>query len=88
MTGDGGSSQTGRMTVECPECGHEWDPIRKNAEIPDMVTTVLVARKFGIRPRTVRRWIESGRLPAVKVKSANTFRYHVRVEDVLRLIES
>lgn len=74
------------MTIECPECGHEWDPVQKNGGIPDMVTTSFVAQKFGVKPRTVRRWIESGRLPVVKIKVKTRTRYYVRIDDVLSLM--
>lgn len=77
------------MKIECPKCGHGWEPVEPNvsAAIPDMVSTTTVAKKFGLKPRTVRRWIDSGRLPAVRRWVNSRARWMVRPEDVRRLME-
>jgi excisionase family DNA binding protein len=46
------------------------------------MTTMAVSKRLGVHSRTVRRWIESGRLRATRRK---TGRYYVRVTDVDRL---
>ena len=73
---------------ECPKCGHTWTGIEPNMQsIPDMVSTSAVAKKFNIKPRTVRGWIESGRLPATRRWLRSRWRWMVRVDDVRKLMD-
>lgn len=73
----------------CPRCAHEWSEgvTPNSSDVPGMMSTTAIAKKFDLKPRTVRRWIETGRLPAVRRGTSRQARWMVRVEDVLRLIE-
>jgi len=72
---------------KCPRCSHEWSEVTPNrGEIPETLSTTAVAKKFSLKPRTVRRWIESGRLPAMKRWINRRWRYSVRIEDVQKLM--
>jgi hypothetical protein len=73
---------------KCPRCSHVWSDVTPNrgGEIPETVSTTAVAKIFNLKPRTVRRWIESGRLPAMKRWINSRWRYSVRIEDVQKLM--
>lgn len=50
---------------------------------PELVTTTEAARRLGVTSQTIRRWIASGDLRAMRTR---TGRYQVAAEDVERLM--
>lgn len=50
-----------------------------------LISLALAARRLGVCPRTIRRWVDRGRLPAVRYPSG---RFRVSALVVDRLVDA
>jgi excisionase family DNA binding protein len=52
----------------------------------DLLTSIEVARRLGVTPVTVRRWVASGALPAVRLGPGPLARMRVDVVELERFV--
>ena len=67
--------------IEAAEMGGEYEPVAAGP-LPELASTAEVARYLRRKPKTIRRYIAEGKLPA---KGGKHSPYRVKREDVLAL---
>ncbi len=70
-----------------PIKNHLLTPIVATPSVDDLLTPNEAAELLRIRPRTVRAWIRSGRLPAMRTDPGRGGRLLVRRSDLLALLQ-
>lgn len=58
------------------------DPARRSSRRERFVSTDAAAEALAVHPKTVRRWIQSGELPAVKLHR----QWRIRLRDLDELL--
>lgn len=74
----------------CPKCRAKGARPARGAR-DELLTVAEAATIARVKPRTIRRWIRQGRLPAItlagsRAASPNGWRYRVRRRDLTRLL--